>query len=141
MYFIWHYYRKIILISILKSKSKLTETYFLKVFLLGLCLTRLLEDSEWAAEGCVDLEHCSFIVELAAVVWSWKYRQKLAIGAIELISIFYNLMSSTDHVQIIFGEKILNDRLSKCYTYSTIILFVCLLMNVSTGVRPKDVCQ
>src|SRR5687768_7090914 len=63
-----------------------------------------LEDLETAHKGVINRHHGSSVVEFTAIVRSREESDKLPLSK-EFISIFYNLMGSTDQVNIVFLVK------------------------------------
>lgn len=66
----------------------------------------------------VDHHYRCGIIEFATVVWCGKYGHKLSIR-LELVAIFYHLMSSADQIQTMSIEEIRDDVVSKRVRYAS----------------------
>ena len=76
---------------------------------------------EGAHEGIINTHHCTSIVELSAVVGCRKESDKLSF-CIELVSVLYNLMCTTDQVKIVFVQEFRHYVRSKGVRNSTVVL-------------------
>lgn len=79
------------------------------------------QDGETAHERVIDRHEGTRVVELATVVGGAKHRHKLTTTE-ELIAIFYHLMGSTDEIDVVFLEELLDDSLAECVANTSIVL-------------------
>ena len=79
------------------------------------------QNGETAHEGVVDGHQGARVVELTAVVGRTEHRHELA-AAEEFIAILHDLMGSTDKVNVVFLEELLDDGLAECVRDASVVL-------------------
>jgi len=79
------------------------------------------KNGETAHESVIDGHESARVIELAAVVWCTKHCHQLATTE-ELVAILDDLMGSTDQVDIIFLQELLDNGLAESVGYATVIL-------------------
>jgi len=93
-----------------------------------------LENLKAAHESFINAHHSARVVKFTAVVWCAEESDKLA-ALEELIAIFYDLMRTTDEINIMLLVKLSNNLLAKCKGNAAVIVTIGL--NASFRVRPE----
>lgn len=132
------YEDRIFLISVFSSRwsnrSSSSSSSICKLLLL-LCWFQNLET---AHQCIINWHHCSSIVKLSTIVRSWKESDQLSFSK-ELITIFNDLMSSANQVNVMFFAEGCHNFLAKGKWDSSVVLTPPL--HILIRVRPKQVTE
>ena len=96
------------------------------------------QNREATHQSVVYGHQCSRIIEFSTVVWSWEYSNELS-TAEEFIAILDDLVRSTNQIDVILLQELLDNSFTKCIADASIVFSPTALGLL--WIRPKQVAQ
>lgn len=96
------------------------------------------QNLERAEQTLIDAHHGTGIVEFSTIVGCTEKGHKLALGE-ELVTVFYDLMGTTDQVHVVFLEEARYDIGAESEGDTTVVFAPA--GNVFVGIRPQEIAE